>query len=203
MVRIIRNTALTLFLCVVFMFFSTNGFSVFTSEGARRHNIQQNPVSLPKIPLLSSSGEEFYIQDLQGKIVLVDFIFTSCSGICPMMTKNFKVLQNELQNSSLKEQVILLTVSFDPERDTQQRLIDYAASIGADSNLWKFAAIPNKKNLEELLAIFGIVVIPASNGQFEHNGAIHLVNQFGKLAKVYDYESIELILNELGATNAT
>ena len=197
MTRVIFNTVLTLAVCILFLFFTTNGFSVFTSEGARRQNIQQNPISLPTIPLVSSTGEEFSIQEFQGKIVLVEFIFTSCTGICPMMTQNFIKLQKELLNSSRKELVVLLTVSFDLKRDTQQVLFNYAEAVGADFFNWKFATVANENDLKTLLDTFGIVVIPAPNDQFEHNSAIHLVNQEGKLSAIYDYESIELIVNDI------
>ena len=197
MLKIIQNTVLTLVLCFVFLFFSTHGLSVYTSEGARRHKIQENPADLPNIPLLSSTGEIFYIQDLQGKIVLVDFIFTNCTGICPMMTQNFLGLQKKLQQSALQEEVILISISFDLKRDTKNVLYDYAKTVGAEPDIWKFATVENESYLKEFLNVFGIVVIPAPDGQFEHNGAIHLVNQLGKLAKIYDYESIEPIMKDL------
>ncbi len=199
--KVFRNTALTLLVGIVVLFFTTSGFKAFTSEGARRLHIEQHPITLPNIPLNSSSGEEFFIQDLQNKIVLVDFIFTNCTSICPMMTQNFRTLQKELQSSPLQEFVVLLTVSFDPDRDTNQVLAEYAGAVKANTALWKFATVTDKKNLQELLNTFGIVVIPAPDGQYEHNGAIHLINQFGKLAKIYDYAATELILNDLKSIN--
>ncbi len=195
--KAIVNTALTLTLCVVFLFYSTNGLTVFTSEGLRRHQIMKSPVDIPNIPLMSSSNEVIYFQDLKGKHVLVDFIFTNCVGICPMMTQSFIKIQEKLVQKNLQDQVVLLTVSFDPERDTTKKLSKYAESVKADSTFWKFATVKKQHDLQELLDVFGIVVIPAPNNQFEHNGAIHLVNQYGKLAKIYDYELIDPIAKDL------
>ncbi len=200
--KALQNSALVLVIGIVILFFTTSGFKAFTSEEARRLNIEKHPVDLPNIPLNNSAGKTFFIQDFQNKIVLVDFIFTNCTGICPMMTQNFQKLQNELQASPLRELVVLLTISFDPERDNNQVLTDYANAVGADSFYWKFANVPNKNNLKQLLKTFGIIVIPTPDGQFEHNGAIHLINQSGKLAKIYDYDdSIELILRDLQSPN--
>ena len=197
--KVIVNTILTLVLCAVFLFLSTNGLSVFTSEGLRRDNIERNPVNVPRVPLSDSNGDVFYIQDLKGKNVLVDFIFTNCTSICPMMTQSFIKLQKKIVQTDLQNKIVLLTVSFDPKRDTTQRLSNYAESVQADLSFWIFATVEDSRDLEILLDAFGIVVIPAPNDQFEHNSAIHLVDRSGKLAKIYDYESIDPILKDLRA----
>ena len=199
--KIFTNTVITLFISGLVLFVSTDGLNAFTSEGVRRFDIENHPITLPKIELTSSTGEEFYIQDFNGKTVLVDFIFTNCNGICPMMTKNFQTLQKELQKTSLKEKIVLLTVSFDPLRDTQDRLNQYADAVRSHQSSWIFANVSHPNDLQKLLDIFGIVVIPAEDGQFEHNGAIHLVNQSSQLAKIYDYESTEIILYDLREGN--
>jgi len=198
--RTVLFTVFTIVICAIFIFYATHGLTVFTSEGKRRLEIAENPVTIPNIPLVSSNGEVFNIHDLAGKIVLVDFIFTNCTGICPMMTQNFLAMQKKLKQLSLDEEVILLSISFDLVRDTQSALFEYAKSVGAEPNKWKFSTVKNISRLKELLDVFGIIVIPAPNGQFEHNGAIHLVNKSGKLAKIYDYEDIELILLDLIAS---
>ena len=197
--KAIVNTTVTLVLCAVFLFFSTSGLSVFTSEGVRRHYIEANPVAIPNVPLLDSSNKVFYIQDLKGKTVLVDFIFTNCTSICPMMAQSFIKIQKKLVQTKLQDQVVLLTVSFDPKRDTTQRLSSYARSVQANSSFWKFAIVEDLHDLQALLDTFGIVVIPAPNDQYEHNSSIHLVDRSGKLAKIYDYESTGLILKDLNA----
>jgi protein SCO1/2 len=199
--KVMVNSILVVALGIAVLFVSTNGFSAFTSEGVRRLKIRNNPVDLPHVPLVNSTGDTFYIQSFKDKSVLVDFIFTNCSSLCPMVTENFKLLHKKLQESSLKDEVVLLTISFDPERDTPSVLKRYGDSAGARESSWYFATVKNKETLQELLDVYGIVVIPAANGQFEHNSAIHLVDTSGKLAKIYDYDAINEIVQDLGASN--
>jgi protein SCO1/2 len=195
--KVIVNSILVVVFGIAVLFASTNGFSAFTSEGVRRLKIESNPVILPRIALVNSTGDTFYIQTFKNKSVLVDFVFTNCSSMCPMVTQNFKSLHKKLHESSLKDEVMLLTISFDPERDTPSVLKRYSDAVGAQESSWYFATVKNKETLQELLDVFGIVVIPAPNGQFEHNSAIHLVNTTGKLAKIYDYEAIDEIVKDL------
>lgn len=199
--KAVVNSILVVAFGIAVLFASTNGFSAFTSEGVRRLKIENNPVVLPRVPLVNSTGDTFYIQNFQDKSVLVDFIFTNCSSVCPMVTQNFKLLHKEVQKSSLKDKVVLVTISFDPERDTPSVLKRYGDAVGAGEPSWYFATVKNKESLQELLDIYGIVVIPAPNGQFEHNSAIHLVNTQGKLTKIYDYGAINEIVQDLGVSS--
>lgn len=196
-VKTIFNTALVTLIGAVLLFNFTDGLRAFTSEGARRLAIEENPIVLPNISLIDTQEELFQISDYKNKTIFVDFIFTNCTSICPMATQNFKQLHKQLQTTSLKERVMLLTISFDPERDSPHVLNLYSNAVGADPNSWKFATVQNKQALQKLLDTFGIVVIPAPNGQFEHNSAIHLVNEKHQLAKIYDTKAIDQIIDDL------
>ena len=195
--KTVGNATLVILAGAIFLFFSTSGLKAFTSEGVRRLEVEKNPISIPDIKLDSADGNSILFKDYRGKIVLVDFIFTSCTNVCPMLTQTFQKLHKELQQSPMREKVVLLTISFDPDRDSPAVLENYASAVGADSQSWKFATVNNRPQLQEILDIFGIIVIPAPNGQYEHNSAIHLVNQYGKLAKIYDYEATNLIMQEV------
>src|SRR5690606_39588562 len=63
---------------------------------------------------------------------------------------------------------LILSLSFDPA-DTQAYLTRYAAGMRADANLWQFATLTDATQRKALLDTFGIIVIPAPYGQFEHN----------------------------------
>ena len=197
MLKTIGNTIVVFIVGLSILFFLTDGLNAFTSEGARRYEIEQQPIELPNIYLLDTKGNYFLIQDYSEKIVLVDFIFTKCRSVCPIITQNFKKLHTRLKRSLMAKNVVLLTISFDPDSDTPPVLARYSKAVGADTHDWIFATVENKLQLQVLLDTFGIVVIPSPDGQFEHNAAIHLVDRSGRLAKIFDYDSIELILQEL------
>lgn len=194
---------IALVFAVFALFTATDGLQTFTSEGARRLAIEQNPVTLPAVQLTDSGHRPFTLGDYKGKVVLVDFIFTSCTSICHVITASMRALHETLQAGALRDKVTLLTVSFDPKRDTPAVLAHYAESVEADTTSWRFATVHDDMQLQTLLDAFGIVVIPAPDDQFEHNGAIHWINPEGKLAKIHDYQAVENILKDLQTIQQT
>lgn len=79
-------------------------------------------IVLPDVTLLNEDGEPVQFRQLtQGKIIAMNFVFTTCKGICPPMGANFAALQRQLGNRYAGE-VALVSVSVDPTIDTPQRL---------------------------------------------------------------------------------
>ena len=85
--------------------------------------------------LTSESGQPFSRRDLEGKIWVADFVFTSCSGPCPRMSS---LMQQVQQASSAMPEVRLVSFTVDPERDTPAALAAYAARYRAQPERWRF-----------------------------------------------------------------
>lgn len=85
----------------------------------------------PDVTLLGQDGEEHALVALLGvdKPVMLNFIFTSCTTICPVMTSTFREVERQLGPE--REQVQLVSISIDPEYDTPARLAEYARARGA------------------------------------------------------------------------
>ncbi len=83
--------------------------------------------------LTNQAGETITAQTFADKIYITDFFFTTCPGICPQMTANMGVLQDEFMND---EEVLLLSHSVTPERDSVAVLKDYAKNKGVISKKW-------------------------------------------------------------------
>src|SRR5687768_2572601 len=80
----------------------------------------------PAIALIDAEEKPFALDKLRGKAVLVAFFFTTCNGACPATTHRLSKIQEELgKHPALKNQVHLLSVTLDPERDTAERLRGY------------------------------------------------------------------------------
>jgi protein SCO1 len=96
-------------------------------EGAR----EARP-SIPDVSLINQNGEpvRFYRDLVQGKVVAVNFVFTTCTTICPLAGANFGKLQ-ELTAGRLGKDFFLISVSVDPVVDTPQRLRAWAAQFNA------------------------------------------------------------------------
>lgn len=83
--------------------------------------------------LVNQEGEPITEETFEDKIFVADFFFTICPGICPKMTANMKVLQDEFLND---DDILLLSHSVTPERDSVSVLKQYAESKGVLSDKW-------------------------------------------------------------------
>ena len=104
--------------------------------------------------LLDQDGREvrFYTDALRGKIVLISFIYTSCTDICPILMHNLSDVQNSLGDRFGKD-VFFVSISVDPEDDTPEELKKYAERYGAKPG-WTFLTGP-KKDVDAVIRRFG------------------------------------------------
>lgn len=102
------------------------------SSPARRASAAAAQAYFTDVELVNQDGEpmRFYTDLLKDKLVVIDTIYTTCAGICPVMSKTFARLQEHL-GDRLGRDAYLLSISVDPENDTPQRLKDFAANFGA------------------------------------------------------------------------
>ncbi len=91
--------------------------------------------TLPVFAFSGLDGKPFGSQQLDGKVWIVDFIFTSCSGTCPIMSTHMAEVQRGLADV---DGVRLVSITCDPERDTLERLAEYAKGYDADRRRWAF-----------------------------------------------------------------
>ncbi len=166
---------------------ATDGFHAFTTETARRVAVHRNPPAVPAtVPLVNQDGVHFTLADLQGKWVLVDFVYTRCMTICTVLGADFAQLERELAEPIAQDRIQLLSISFDLARDTPAELASYLTRFRGAGPGWQ-AAIPlTDDGLARLEDAFGITVIPDKMGGYTHNAAIHLVDPTGRLVDIFD-----------------
>lgn len=82
---------------------------------------------------VNQEGDTITERDFEGKIYVVDFFFTICPGICPKMTENMTILQDEFLHD---DEVLLLSHSVTPEIDSVPALKRYAEVKGISSKTW-------------------------------------------------------------------
>lgn len=89
-------------------------------------------LDVPDVPVLTQDGRSvgFYSGLVQGRVVAINFIFTTCTTICPPLGATFSKLQS-LLGDRLGRDVSLVSVSVDPATDTPERLKEWAAKFGA------------------------------------------------------------------------
>ncbi len=175
----------------------TAGFSVLTAEGARRQAIARQPVELPSLQLVAEDGAQ---QDLRamlaadGRVAIVNFFYTRCISLCLAQGALTERIQQAIEEQGLQDRIRLISISFDA-RDKAADLQRYAQRMHADHGLWRFYGFSSESELAQVLASFGIVVVPAPLGEFEHNAALHVVSPAGQLVGVFDLEQPGLAFN--------
>lgn len=88
---------------------------------------------IPAFSLINQEGDSVSQESLEGKIYVANFFFTSCPGICPQMNDNMGMLQEEFIDD---DQVMLISHSVTPDRDTVEKLMGYAAKRNINSKKW-------------------------------------------------------------------
>ena len=96
--------------------------------------------TLPAFALTDQAGRPFGTRELEGKVWVADFIFTSCQEACPLLSERMKELAR--RTKQLGPDFHLVSISVDPERDTPERLAAYGARYGANPLAWSFLTGP-------------------------------------------------------------
>lgn len=93
--------------------------------------------TIPEISLLSKSGAQKTTSEIfnTNKPILLNFIFTSCNTICPVLSGTFSQIDKKM--TKLKKDVELISITIDPEYDTPRVLNGYAKKFNSSDN-WKF-----------------------------------------------------------------
>jgi protein SCO1/2 len=120
------------------------------------------------------------LSQLRGKVVVVNFIYTTCvlPQFCYRMTNHFSVLQKRFARQ-MGTDIVLLTVSFDPVRDTPERLAEYASQWKADPRTWHFLT-GSVDEVRPVCAAFGVEFFP-DYGLFTHSVHTAVVDRGGTL----------------------
>jgi cytochrome oxidase Cu insertion factor (SCO1/SenC/PrrC family) len=113
--------------------------------------------SFPDTTVLDQNGKRlsFYTDLVKGKTVAINFIFTTCTTICPPMTATFRRVQKELEGRTERD-VNLISVSVDPVTDVPERLQAFAAKFNAGPG-WTFVT-GAKPDMDQLLKSLGVGV---------------------------------------------
>ncbi len=146
-------------------------------------------IALPEFSFTERSGQPLSRKDLLGKVWIADFIFTSCAGPCPQMSRHMQSLQSDLADlQSLR----LVSFSVDPERDTPEVLSRYGERYDADPQRWLFLTGPMDRIYDIAIKGFKITVEAArENNQIIHDTRFILVDAEGTIRGYYDSASAE------------
>lgn len=130
----------------------------------------------PAFVLLNQEGNRFDSTTLRGKVVVLNFIFTTCTDVCPLFTANFAQLQRTLKNEHAN--VFLVSITTDPEVDSPNVLKSYAQRYGADFQNWAFLT-GSESQLKQVWNGFDVRVIKKGRGLVQHTSLTTVIDRQG------------------------
>ncbi|MDM0078879.1 SCO family protein [Variovorax sp. J2P1-59] len=137
----------------------------------------------PHFSLESSRGPRVALADLRGKVLLVTFVFTTCSTSCPILVAKLAELGRGL-GGEFGTQYAFVAITVDPLTDTPARLQTYAASFGADIPGWYFLT-GTPKAVDDAVRGFGSYAKAAQTGGVDHLFLTSLVDRAGMMRVQY------------------
>ena len=110
------------------------GLAVTLLSGCDRLSVKKS-IADESYELVNQEGNEIQFPDAYaGNVMLVGYVYTHCPDICPMITYNMRDIQLELQD---EHEFMLVSLSFDPERDTPEILMEYAENYKLNQENWQ------------------------------------------------------------------
>lgn len=133
--------------------------------------------------LTDQDGRPFDSKSLAGRAVLLDFIFTTCTGPCPILTAAHARLQGRLP-AAKRDRVRFVSITVDPENDTPGKLRQYALSHGADLTRWSFLT-GTPEEVDAVLRAYHVGRVPRADKTLNHTVVTYLIDPAGKIRNYY------------------
>jgi protein SCO1 len=136
--------------------------------------------AVPDFSLTDQKRRQVSLSQFRGKVVAVNFIYTSCAlpQFCYRMANHFGVVQERFRDRMGRD-LVLLTVTFDPARDTPERLAEYASQWKADPDVWHMLTGPTSA-IQRVCNLFGVDFFP-DEGLMSHSLHTAVIDRSGTL----------------------
>jgi protein SCO1/2 len=140
---------------------------------------------IPDYAFVNEEGKRIHFSDFKGRALGITFIFTRCPfpTFCPRMTSNFEKAAAELAKSGSPTNWNLLSISFDPEYDTPERLAEHAKKFKRDPAKWNFVTT-DKSEIKALTDQLGLQFF-TRNGILEHNLRTVVIDTNGRISRIF------------------
>jgi protein SCO1 len=144
---------------------------VYAQSSNGNRQVRSADLNVPDVVVLDQNNHpvHFYRDLVQGKTVAINFIFTTCTTICPPLTANFASVQRKMLKRGEKN-LYLISVSVDPENDTPAKLKSYAEMFKAQPG-WTFVT-GTRSQLEKIWNAFSI----SAGNKLDHSPTVVIGN---------------------------
>ena len=136
--------------------------------------------AVPQFELTNHNGKKISNKDYEGKVYVLEFFFSTCPSICPIMNKNMITIEKEFAN---EPNFGIVSITINPENDTPEVLKEHAKSLGITSENWNFLT----GDLDYIMNLSnkGFNIYAGKNskvsGGFEHSGLFALIDKKGNI----------------------
>ncbi|WP_326981936.1 SCO family protein [Chryseobacterium sp. MYb264] len=166
---------------------------LFLIIGVGMGYFKKNLYTIMKVPdfeLTDQNNKKITNKDMLGKVYLVEFFFSKCPTICPVMNTNMRAIEDEINDPNFG----IISISIDPENDTPVLLKEHAKKIGAKSPNWHFLT-GDRAYIGNLADQFDIYVGDKEDESenLNHSGMIALVDQDGNLRCRFNKENMPIL----------
>lgn len=133
---------------------------------------------VPEFEFINQDGDTITERDYLGKVYVIEFFFTTCPSICPIMNENLISVQNEIDN---EKDFGIVSITIDPKHDTPEVLKEYAENYGVTNPNWNFLTGDRHEIYEMANSGFGIFADEDETvpGGFAHSGLFALIDKQG------------------------
>jgi protein SCO1/2 len=158
--------------------------------------------NVPSFRFTDENGKSFGTLELQGKVYIANFMFTSCKTACPVLLGKVQTIQHRIRGVIDRAAIISFTV--DPEVDTSKVLFEKAREMKANPVVWKFLTASTEDTKALLVDGFKVPMgkkeIANNVMDVAHSNKVVLVDQDGKIRGYYstDKDSINQLMIDTG-----
>lgn len=148
-------------------------------------HVDDSAMPVMPVPAFSLTDQEhqlFTLNDLKGKVWIADFIFTTCTGPCPLLTQKMSQLAKQLSNPDIQ----FVSFSIDPDTDTPAVMKAYKAKFSDDPR-WHFLTGPDNATYNIAKALKLPAVPATGDNPIFHTTKFTLISPAGDVAGYYDY----------------
>ncbi len=163
------------------------------TDSVQASQLLREPVAkIPPFSFTDQLGNTFSDKDVEGKVYVADFIYTSCPASCPMLTTQLATVQAAIDKD---EAFRILSFSLDPENDSVPVLKSFANKFRANDKVWHFLTGP-KDSIYQLGEVgFMQTVLGDTGSIINHSQKLVLVDQHAMIRGFYNgMDSIEIQL---------
>lgn len=165
-------------------------------------------VEPPKFSLADADGKPVQSSDFKGKVVVLNFVYTNCTDVCPVHSQKIADIQSKINETPMKDMVQFVTVTTDPVKDDAGVMRAFPEWHGLDTSNWVFLTRkPGEPEdaTRKLAKEFGVMFTPSDDGEVQTHAAVtYILDREGRLAAKFhglEFETVNAVIYINGLIN--